>query len=145
MGGPSIIVTKSKRIFKAATSMCYFPSCAKIKINHLPISNKTHNLIILCGTVLLFLPYQTHAREQCFNCRIEGTEKYRVWVFMINIFFINMDLKGKIQGYLKRSTHFQTFILQVLLNILRCAVYRLKGELSKLFSHLTSTQSKPHV
>jgi hypothetical protein len=48
-------------------------------------------------------------------------------------------------GYSKISIHFQEFILQVLLNIRRRAIYRLKGELSKLFSHLTSTRCEPHV
>jgi hypothetical protein len=50
-----------------------------------------------------------------------------------------------IQGYSKRNIHFQKFILQVLLTIFWCAIYRLKVELSKLFSHLTSTQCEPHV
>jgi hypothetical protein len=45
----------------------------------------------------------------------------------------------------KRSRHFQKLILQVLLNIWRCAKNRLKGELSKLFSHLISTWCEPHV
>jgi hypothetical protein len=31
------------------------------------------------------------------------------------------------------------------LNIWRCAMYRLKGELSMLFSHLTITRCEPHV
>jgi hypothetical protein len=44
-----------------------------------------------------------------------------------------------LMGYSKISIHFQKFILRVLLNIWQCAIYRLKGELSKLFSHLTST------
>jgi hypothetical protein len=48
-------------------------------------------------------------------------------------------------GLLKISIHFQEFILQVLLNIWRSAIYRLKEELSKLFSHLTSTRCEPHV
>jgi hypothetical protein len=51
----------------------------------------------------------------------------------------------KIQGYSKRSIYFQKFILQVLLNIWQCSIYRLNGELSKLFSHLTSTRCEPHV
>jgi hypothetical protein len=51
----------------------------------------------------------------------------------------------KIQGYSKRSTHFQEFILQVLQNMRWSAICRLKGELSKLFSHLTSTRCEPHV
>jgi hypothetical protein len=50
-----------------------------------------------------------------------------------------------IQGYSKRIIHFEKFILQVVLNIWWCAVYRLKGEFSKLFSHLTSTRCEPHV
>jgi hypothetical protein len=50
-----------------------------------------------------------------------------------------------IQGYSNISTNFQKFILQVLLNIRRRAIYRLKGELSKLFSHFTNTQCEPHV
>jgi hypothetical protein len=51
----------------------------------------------------------------------------------------------QIQGYSKRSIHFQKFILQVLLNIWWHAVYWLKGELSKLFSHFTSTRCELHV
>jgi hypothetical protein len=50
-----------------------------------------------------------------------------------------------IQGDSKRSINFQEFILQVLLNIWRRAIYRLKGELSKLFSHLTITRCELHV
>jgi hypothetical protein len=50
-----------------------------------------------------------------------------------------------IQGCSKRSIHFRKFILQVLLNTWRCAIYRLKGELSELFSHITSTRCEPHV
>jgi hypothetical protein len=50
-----------------------------------------------------------------------------------------------IQGYSKRSIYFQKFISQVLLNIWRHVIYRLKGELCKLFSHLTSTGREPHV
>jgi hypothetical protein len=50
-----------------------------------------------------------------------------------------------IQGYSKRNINFQKFILQVLFNIWPRAIYRLKGELSKLFSHLTSTRCEPHV
>jgi hypothetical protein len=50
-----------------------------------------------------------------------------------------------IQGYWKRSINFQEFILQVLLNIWRRAIYRLKGEHTKLFSHLTSTRCEPHM
>jgi hypothetical protein len=53
--------------------------------------------------------------------------------------------RSSVQGYSKRSTHFQKIILQVLLNIWRRAIYRLKGELSTLFSHLTSTRCEPHV
>jgi hypothetical protein len=53
--------------------------------------------------------------------------------------------KRIIQGYSKRNTHFQKFILQVLLNIWRRAKNRLKGELSKSFLHLTSTRCEPHV
>jgi hypothetical protein len=45
-----------------------------------------------------------------------------------------------IQGYSKRSINFQKLILHVLLGIWRRAIYRLKGELSKLFSHLTSAR-----
>jgi hypothetical protein len=52
---------------------------------------------------------------------------------------------GIIQGYSRRSVPFQEFILQVLLNIWRRAIYRLKGELSKLFSHPTSTRCEPHM
>jgi hypothetical protein len=51
----------------------------------------------------------------------------------------------EIQSYSKRRKHFQKFILQVLLNMWRCAIYRLKGELWKLFLHLTSTRCEPHV
>jgi hypothetical protein len=54
-------------------------------------------------------------------------------------------VKKIVRGYSKRSIHFQKFILQVLLNIWWRAIYRLKGELSKLFSHLTSTRCEPHV
>jgi hypothetical protein len=50
-----------------------------------------------------------------------------------------------IQGYSKRSIHFQKIILQVLLRIWQRAIYRLKGELSKLFSHLTSTRCETYV
>jgi hypothetical protein len=50
-----------------------------------------------------------------------------------------------LQGYSKRSIHFQKFILQLLLNIWRHAIYRLKGDRSKLFSHLTSTRCEPHM
>jgi hypothetical protein len=50
-----------------------------------------------------------------------------------------------VQGYSKRSIHFQKFILKVLLNIWRRAIYRLKGRLSRLFSHLTSTRYEPYV
>jgi hypothetical protein len=46
---------------------------------------------------------------------------------------------------IKKEVYFQKCILQVLLNIWRRAIYRLKGELSKLFSHLTSTRYEPHV
>jgi hypothetical protein len=46
---------------------------------------------------------------------------------------------------IEKSINFQKFILQVLLNIWRRYIYRLKGELSKLFSHLTSTRCEPHV
>jgi hypothetical protein len=45
-----------------------------------------------------------------------------------------------IQGYSKRSIHFKKLILQILLDIWRRAIYRLKGDLSKLCSHLTSTR-----
>jgi hypothetical protein len=57
----------------------------------------------------------------------------------------NEMLNYNIQGYSKRSIHFQKFILQVLLNIWRRAIYKLKGEFSKLCSHLTSTRYEPHV
>jgi hypothetical protein len=50
-----------------------------------------------------------------------------------------------IQGYSERSIHFQKCIFQVPLHIWRCAIYRLKGELSKLFSNLTNTGCEPHV
>jgi hypothetical protein len=36
-------------------------------------------------------------------------------------------------------------IFQVLLIIWWCAIYRLKGKLWKLFSHLTSTRYEPHM
>jgi hypothetical protein len=45
----------------------------------------------------------------------------------------------------KEYLHFQKFILQVLLDIGRHAIYRLKGELLKLFSHLKGTRCEPHV
>jgi hypothetical protein len=51
----------------------------------------------------------------------------------------------EIQGYSKRSIHFQKFVSQVLLNTWRRSIFRLKGELSKLFSRLTSTRCAPHV
>jgi hypothetical protein len=51
-----------------------------------------------------------------------------------NVNIIQQKWKGDVQGYSKRSIHFQKFILQVPLNIWRRAIYRLKGELSKLFS-----------
>jgi hypothetical protein len=50
-----------------------------------------------------------------------------------------------IQGYSKRSIHFQKIILQVQLDIWWHATHRLKGENSKLFSHLTSTLCEPHM
>jgi hypothetical protein len=50
-----------------------------------------------------------------------------------------------IQGCSKRSIHIQKFILQALLNIWFHSIYRLKGELSKLFSHLTNTRCEPHM
>jgi hypothetical protein len=48
-------------------------------------------------------------------------------------------------GLFKKKYTFQKFILRVLLNIWRLAIYRLKGELLKLFSHLTWTRCEPHV
>jgi hypothetical protein len=45
----------------------------------------------------------------------------------------------------KKKYTLSKIILQVLLNIWRCAIYRLKGKFSKLFSHLTSTRCEPHV
>jgi hypothetical protein len=50
-----------------------------------------------------------------------------------------------VQGCSKKRQHFQKFIFQVLLNIWRRAICRLKWEISKLFSHLTSTRCERHV
>jgi hypothetical protein len=47
---------------------------------------------------------------------------------------------------IQKDVHiFKKIILQVLLNIWRRAIYRLKGELSKLFSHFTNTRCESHV
>jgi hypothetical protein len=55
-------------------------------------------------------------------------------------------MESSFSGLLKkRSINIQKFILQALLNVWRRAVYRLKGDLSNLFSLLTSTRCEPHV
>jgi hypothetical protein len=66
------------------------------------------------------------------------------WSYLLSLCWVDREVY-KIQGYSKRSINLQKFILQALLNIWRRAVYRLKGELSKLFSHLTSARCEPHV
>jgi hypothetical protein len=81
--------------------------------------------------------------------RVLLTERHVIQSLCITYLTANqkywMDSWPIVQGYSKRSIHFQEFILQVLLNIRWCAMYRIKGELSKLFSHLTSTRCEPHV
>jgi hypothetical protein len=81
--------------------------------------------------------YCVTVRRQSISIRLAPTNRagnllWNTWRWMI-------------QGYSKRSINFQEFILQVLLNMWWRAIYRLKGELSKFLSHLTSTRCEPHV
>jgi hypothetical protein len=87
--------------------------------------------IILLQNKRVFLVFISHGAGPNFNSTVQ-TQKHVVTAVAV-------------QGYSKRSIHFKKIILLVLLNIWRRAVYRLKWELSKLFSHLTSTRCEPHV
>jgi hypothetical protein len=89
---------------------------------------KMFQMQVTCPLVHHYFIFRLNKVEMCFN-------EIRICVCL-------WETRGtKNTGLFKNKK----CILQVLLNLWRRDIYRLKGELLKLFSHLTSTQCEPRV